>query len=241
MNHEHQIVRMVHAAKNDMMAADELIRTYLPFIRSETAKFLQRPPIDELDDELSIAMIAFHEAIRSYSHLRGSFFRYAALLIRSRLIDYQRRELRHTGHISLDAPQEENGPSLSEKLPDTVNHTEDLIIRNATHEEISELASQMQQFGISLTDIAENCPRQQRTLEACRKALRYAIDNPDILKELLHTKRLPIAKLCLGSDVPRKTLEKYRKYMIALLLIQTNGYEIIRGHLAQVLKGGSAK
>ena len=39
----------------------------------------------------------------------------------------------------------------------------------------------------------------------------------------------------------RKTLERHRKYMVALLLIHTNGYEIIRGHLTQVMKGVAAK
>lgn len=57
------------------------------------------------------------------------------------------------------------------------------------------------------------------------------------LEELLRTKRLPIGRLSAGSGVERKTLERHRKYMIALMLIYTNGFEIIRGHLKQVLKG----
>ena len=43
--------------------------------------------------------------------------------------------------------------------------------------------------------------------------------------------------LLYTSGVERKTLERHRKYMVALLLIYTNGYEIIRGHLKQVMKG----
>ena len=79
--------------------------------------------------------------------------------------------------------------------------------------------------------------RQQRTLDACRKALEYAKGNPGLLDDLLKTKRLPIGQLADGSGVERKTLERHRKYMVALLLIYTNGYEIIRGHLKQVMKG----
>jgi RNA polymerase sigma factor len=45
-----------------------------------------------------------------------------------------------------------------------------------------------------------------------------------------------MTKLVLGSGVERKTLERHRKYVLAMLLIQTNGYEIIRGHLRRVLK-----
>lgn len=71
MNSEHQIVREVYEAKKDLQAADRLISAYMPFIRTETARFLNRPPVDGHDDELSIAMIAFHEAVKGYRRKAG--------------------------------------------------------------------------------------------------------------------------------------------------------------------------
>ncbi len=238
MNEEHAIIQQVYAAKEDMREADRLISAYLPFIKAETARFLRRPPVEGHDDELSIAMIAFHEAIRGYSRIRGGFLRYAAMLIRSRLIDYRRREQRHSGHLSLDAPSggEEDETALGDTISDGRNPNEELVSREATRSEIEELSRQMKEFGVSLSDVADNCPKQQRTLDACRRALRHARENPEILEELLHTRRLPIAKLTIGSGVERKTLERHRKYMVALLLIYTNGYEILRGHLRQVMR-----
>ena len=231
MNDAHKIVEQVYAAKENVRAADDLIRAYLPFIKAETAKFLKRPPIEGQDDELSIAMMAFHEAIR------GSFLKYAAMLIRSRLVDYSRREQRHSRVISLDAPIGEEDITLGETLADDRDPHEETALRDATRAEIEELTRQMKEFGISLSDVADNCPKQQRTLDACRKALEYAKENPELLEDLLKMKRLPIGQLATGSGVERKTLERHRKYMVALLLIYTNGYEIIRGHLKQVMKG----
>ena len=241
MNDEHKIVQQVYAAKEDVQAADQLIGTYMPFIKAETAKFLKRPPIEGHDDELSIAMIAFHEAIGGYSRIRGAFLKYAAMLIRSRLIDYSRREQRHSRVISLDAPAGEEDTALGETLADEKDPYEERAARDATRAEIEELTRQMREFGVSLSDVADNCPRQQRTLDACRKALQYARENPELLDDLLKTKRLPIGQLTAGSGVERKTLERHRKYMVALLLIYTNGYEIIRGHLKQVMKGVAAR
>ena len=236
MNDEHTIIQQVYAAKEDVQAADRLIGTYLPFIKAETAKFLKRPPV-EGDDELSIAMIAFHEAIGGYSRNRGAFLKYAAMLIRSRLIDYSRREQRHSRVVSLDAPIGEEDTTLGETLADERDPHGETAARDATRAEIEELTRQMQDFGVSLSDVADNCPRQRRTLDACRKALQYARENPGLLDDLLQTKKLPIGQLAAGSGVERKTLERHRKYMVALLLIHTNGYEIIRGHLKQVMKG----
>ena len=237
MQDEHELIQQVYAAKEDMEAADRLIGSYMPFIKSETAKFLKRPPMEGHDDELSIAMIAFHEAVRGYSRSRGAFLKYAAMIMKSRLIDYRRKEQRHGNVISLDAPAGEDDAPLSDTIADETDHNEAYVVREATRAEIEELTRQMQEFGVSLSDVADNCPKQQRTLEACRKALWHAKEHPELLDELLKTRRLPIARLSEGSGTERKTLERHRKYMVALLLIYTNGYEIIRGHLTQVMKG----
>ena len=143
MNDAHKIVEQVYAAKEDVRAADDLIRSYLPFIKAETAKFLKRPPIEGQDDELSIAMMAFHEAIGGYSRTRGSFLKYAAMLIRSRLVDYSRREQRHSRVISLDAPIGEEDTTLGETLADDRDPHEETALRDATRAEIEELTRQM--------------------------------------------------------------------------------------------------
>ena len=236
MQTEHQIVKAVYAAKESSDKADDLICSYIPFIRSEATKFMTRLCTDQ-DDEYSIAMMAFYEAIMGYEKGRGAFLSYAAMLIRSRLIDYSRKEERHQGHISLDESSSgDDDRSLMDSLADQRDYYEESAHRQATRQEIEELAAVMASFGVSFGDVADNCPKQGRTLEACASAIRFAAENKYLLDELLRTKKLPMAQLVLGSGAERKTLERHRKYILAMLLIQTNGYEIIRGHLYRVLK-----
>lgn len=235
MQNEHQIIKRVYAAKEDMRCAEDLIRDYLPFIRAEAAKSMGGL-CTEQDDEYSIAMIAFHEAILGYQKERGNFLSYAALLIRSRIIDYQRKEARHQGHLSLHIPSGEDDRVLMDQLADNHDHYETAATREATRQEIEELASILAQFGVSFSDVADNCPKQERTLAACAAAIRYAGSSPSLLAQLLKTKKLPLGELVTGSGAERKTLERHRKYILAMLLIQTNGYEIIRGHLRHILK-----
>lgn len=240
MQKEHQIIAQVYAAKGNMQKADELIRAYIPYIRSETAKFLSRI-CTEQDDEFSIAMIAFHEAIQGYRKDKGAFLNYASMLIRNRLIDYHRKEVKHQGHVSIFEENSEDDKSLYEQLVDERDHYSESVNLEATKQEIEELSEVMKGFGVSFTDVADNSPKQERTLEACRGAIRYAAKNKELLDELLQTKRLPMAELTKGASVERKTLERHRKYILVMLLIQTNGYEIIRGHLRHVLgaRGGA--
>lgn len=240
MQTEHQIIKKVYAAKEDSQAADSLIHAYLPFIRSEATKFMARI-CTEQDDEYSIAMMGFYEAILGYEKHRGAFLSYAAMLIRSRLIDYSRKEARHQGHLSLYEEQgHEDSRTLADTMADSRDHYEESSHREATRQEIEELSGVMTSFGISFSDIADNCPKQDRTLKACHSAIAYARENTHLLEELLHTKKLPLAQLVSGSGTERKTLERHRKYILAMLLILTNGYEIIRGHLYQVLKKGAS-
>ena len=240
MNQEHDIAAMVYAAKNDVRAADDLVRQYMPFIKAETARFLHRFPEEGQDDELSIAMFAFHEAVLSYNRLKGAFLHYAAVGIRRRLIDHYRREKRHAGVLSLesgDDGREDSAGSLVNQVIAVKDEAEALMLRSATKTEIREFSVQLKEFGISLGDIAENCPRQRRTREVCRRVLHYARANPALLENFIVTKKLPVAQLAEGAGVERKTLERHRKYMVAVMLAYTNGYEIIRGHLNQVMPG----
>ena len=232
-----QLLSRVAAAKTDNNEADAQIADYMPFIKAETARFLNRQPEPE-DDELSIAMLGFYEAIRSYSRLRGAFLKYAATNIKHRLIDWYRREKRNRGQISLNTADEDQN-ELIDTVADTHDEFEERGVRDATRQEIAELAAQMEEFGVSMSDIADNSPKQGRTLAACQKTIQYARQHPDVLTEFLRTKRVPLAKLAEGAGVERKTLERHRQYLVAVLLICTNGYEILRGHIMQVLRGGS--
>ena len=239
MNQEHEIVAMVSAARGSSLAADDLVRRFLPFIRSEAAKTLRRG-VSDSDDELSIAMMAFHEAVLAYERLRGAFLPFAAKAIRSRIIDFHRREQRHRGQLSLHEKNEDDR-ELADTLAVGTDPISERTDRTAARQEIAHFALGLSEFGLSLTDIADNCPKQSRTLSACHRALDYARGNPELLEQTVRTKKLPITSLAAGAGVERKTLERHRKYMMALLLAYTNGSEIIRCHLGQMAlaKGGA--
>ena len=69
---------------------------------------------------------------------------------------------------------------------------------------------------------------------ASRRVLDFARGQPELLQRVENTGKLPMNELVEGTGVERKTLERHRKYLAAILLAFTNGYEIIRGHLCQV-------
>lgn len=234
---EHEIVAKVYAAKAASDAADALIRQYMGFIRSEAMRASGKYK-GENEDEISIAMFAFYEAVINYEKGRGAFLPYAARAIRNRIIDYYRKEKRHEHVDSLHAfISGEDNTELLDILPDQKNQMEAYEMREASQKEILEFEKQLAAFGISFSDVADNCPRQKRTFAACRKVLDYARGNQELLERFVLSGRLPVNELSQGSGTDKKIMERHRKYLVAILLAFTNGYEIIRGHLCQIGKG----
>lgn len=233
------IADVIYAAKDDLDIADDLIRSYLPFIKAKTSDIIKKS-VDDNTEELSIAMLGFHEAIRTYDKFKGNFLKYAQTVMKSRIIDHNRKELRHQGHISLDIPlKKDDDLLLSDTISDDKDHSEEILMRSATKEEIIELNEEMKNYYISLKDVADNCPKQERTFKTLKNVIEQIKDDIDILDELLNTRRLPIAKILAKVKVERKLLERHRKYLIAMLIIYTNGYEMIRGHLRHIKKEAS--
>lgn len=231
-NPEHQLLEEIRAAQKDTVAADRLIRQYQNFIFSQAKRFSPGATHSQQEEHQSIAMLAFYEALLGYQKHRGNFLSYAARTIRSRLIDHYRKEKRHRGLVSLELPAaEEDGPSLMDTLPEPTDRIQSLTHRQASRQEIEEFGRQLQAFGLSFSQVAENCPKQQRTLAACQKVLAAARSHPETLEKLVRTKKLPMKELSALAGVEGKTMERHRSYLIAILLAFTNGYEIIRGHL----------
>ena len=64
--------------------------------------------------------------------------------------------------------------------------------------------------------------------------LNFYLEEDEDKEAVLSRVREELAEL---SGVSRKTMERHRTYLVAILLAYTNGYEIIRGHLCQISPG----
>ena len=89
--------QVLRAAK-DTGALARLIEQYRPFILRE-AGIACRRYLTEEDDEWSIALAAFSQAVTEYTPDKGGFPAFARLVIRRRLIDYYRSQNKFEAEI----------------------------------------------------------------------------------------------------------------------------------------------
>ena len=220
--------------ENIRMDADELnrfVEEYKPFIAACSEKVAGRYMAYGHDDELSIAMMAFVEAINSFNQSKGNFFSFSRNVIKRRLIDYYRGEQRHSRVISLNMYVEEQDEDFDLSTGDSVRIYSEQRLAELRRLELKELGSELADWKISFSDLAEASPRHDKTKRQCGDIAGLILSRPEILQQIMTKKYLPVAEIEKAMKVPRKLIERFRKYIIAVVIIAVGDYEYIRDYI----------
>ncbi len=212
---------------NNLMR-ETLINDYKPFI-ARVIKDVCKRYISPEDDEFSVGLMAFNEAIDSYKPEHGkSFLAFASLVIKRRLIDYFRRQ---NGEIPFS--QFEN----NEKVLSKVEHVQSLKVhteKNDTWErkqEIKQLSFTLLKFDITFNDLVKTSPSHQKTRSNCLKTALAIVKNKNWQDRIFKYGTLTIKEISIELQVSKKTLERHRKYIIAVFLILLGDYPYLKDFL----------
>lgn len=216
-------------AKADNRELETLIEDYLPFIKKEISRFGAM----EIDyhDRLSIGMLVFMNCVRQYETSRGDFLVYAGASIRNRMRDEGKKHARHSRRfIHFGLAREEAAdprPEAEMALQDYSRQSE----QRQLAEEIAELTEALAYYGINFEELQAISPKQKRSREQCMAFAMAIVPDKELMRTLRRTRRLPQAHLAELFGVSLKTIEKYRRYVIALVVILSGDYPSIRGFL----------
>jgi len=207
------------------------VEEYKPFIASCAEKVAGRYLTFGSDDELSIAMMAFVEAIRSFDGSKGNFFTFSRNVIKRRLIDYYRNEKRHSDVISLHAYTLDQEEEYDLSSDEAIRIFSDRDIAEYRRIELQELGKELSDWGITYQDLARVSPRHKKTRQQCAELAGIILSRPDILQSIMVKKYLPVAELEKVSRLPRKFIERFRKYIIAIVVISIGDYHYIKDYI----------
>lgn len=227
---------LVIRAKTNQSVLEELIRKNEFYILKNASKVTGRY-ITKSDDEWSIALLAYNEAVESYELNKGSFVSFAELVIRRRLIDFIRGQGKYLPEVSVDPilfdtePEEEDeDPSLRIAVAEQVSRQEQGDLKL----EITAANSVFARYGFSFFDLSSCSPQARKTKAACAKAVNYMLHNPMLVIELQNTKLLPTKIIEKNTKVPRKILERHRKYIIAAIELLSGEYPKLADYLKYI-------
>lgn len=218
---------------------EKLIKKYLPFILKVTARTCKRFVRLEEDDEVSVALIAFNEALDKYDYQqKASFFTFAEIVIKRRIIDYFRKFQQGQQGIpwsSLirDGDAEENNELKIDKLTwkEAVEHHYEQETSEMRREEIEEYAKTLGQYGIKFRDLVKSSPKHRDARSTAYQVATLICEKESYRKQLQKTGTLPLKELEREVKVSRKTLERQRKYIIALVVIILGEFYFLQDYL----------
>lgn len=193
------------------------------------------------DDEWSIALLTFYDAVKSYDERKGGFLPYAELMIKRKLIDYYRTGKKYSSEYLVNPSIFESGPNEEDEDVGLKIEITEKLIENKEYslkDEIEAANGELMKFGFSFFDLADCSPKSQKTKEACKKAVLYILDNNILVSEIYLSKQLPLKIIQKNTDLPRKILEHHRRYIIAAIEILSGEYPSLAGYISYIRKDG---
>jgi RNA polymerase sigma factor len=239
---EEQVLRI---QQGDTELQERFLAKYRPFVAKVASRFAKRYIDPAVDDEFSIAYQAFHEAVMNFSESSGtSFFHFAETVMRRRLIDYARKEMKHRAHIpysAFDTEDDENNVINPVETKHAVERYSEAVAARERRLEIAEISEVLKEFGISFEDLAEASPKHVDSRIMLMEIGRVLGEDEALMSVLLSKKMLPIKELLDKVGVSRKTLERNRKYLIAIALIHSGSYPYLQDYLRPAIPHRDAK
>lgn len=204
--------------QGDRLVREDFLESCKPFILKAACKFSKRILEWGRDDEPAIALIAFNEAIDRFREDSGvPFLAYARMVMGSRLTDHRRRENRNA-MTNVPLPPHGDGISDVEFARAWEVYWEEAAARER-EEEIKEFEELLNTYGISFDDLVRCSPRHRDTRHSLMLAAWELAEKSNLFEELRDKKKLPLQELEKNTGIGRKTLERGRKYIIAMALL----------------------
>ena len=210
--------------RNDEQLRNAFIDKYKNFILSAASKVLGHY-VGTDDDEYSLAMIAFNDAITKYDESKGDFYKFATLLIRNKLIDDLRKQNSNVIPFSSLHPA---GKDFEDEDLEAVG---DKDVASDIAIELHILKAELAKYNISMFDIPQSSPKALKTKQMTYDILMYISKNAEAKKSILKNKEIPLKLLMDSFGVNRKLLERHRKYIIAATIILNGDYPIISEYI----------
>lgn len=214
------------AATNSRMR-NLFIEAYKPFIAATVSRVCGRYKRWGTDEELSIGLMAFNEAIDKFDG-RGNFLSFAKLVIKSRLYDYFRYLKRRGEGESLYS---EDG----RETQDVIDLSFDLRLKDLQrmelHEEMVFLKKELAAYNITLSDLLKTSPKHGKKRKAVSKVIKFMCGNLKCIEYFKSSGNLPLKVIEENLKVSRKLIEPYRKYIIASIIIYNGKYSYLKEYL----------
>ncbi|WP_240842216.1 sigma factor [Acidaminobacter sp. JC074] len=184
--------------ENDKTNIDNFINEYRPFI-IKTISDLKGSYLDiHNDDEYSIGLIAFNEALKKYQPDKGRFLSYAKLVIESRIKNHWKSQ-----HLDEHTDYENVVVESNHVLRDEIEYFEKVLLS----------------FGVDFEILIDHAPKHVDTRKRAIHIGEETSKVPSFVEHIYAKKRLPITLMSKAFDTSIKIIKKSKLFIISVVII----------------------
>lgn len=231
INKSNAEIMVLQAQAGDEQALHDLLFSYSPFMKKTASQVCKRF-IDDHDDEYSVALSAFNEAVQKFDETNNaSFLTFAHMVIRRRVIDFIRKESRREefSHDFLPSTEPEGYNGIADHAASLAYNTKQQDEKR--REEIALYEEMLQEFGLSFQVLVKVSPAHQDARITAIQIAQLVAETDEYKQYLVEKKKLPIKEIEKLVKVSRKTIERNRKYIIAMALLQMSDLHFLKDYL----------
>ncbi|WP_132419738.1 RNA polymerase subunit sigma [Paenibacillus albiflavus] len=211
-----QVVAQIQAGNHKLR--NIFIAENQQFVAAFAGQFYKRHINPAIDDEFTIALSAFDEAINLYnSQMNWSFLDFAKSVMQKRMTEYK-----STG-ADFFVESFSQGKSYDKQSGIEERQSEIADLREVLHD-----------FGIEFEDLVAESPEDE---ELCFELLTAAKElgaNAELMRQLLKTRKLPIKELAVRSGISRKILGQHKNYVTIIAILGHGPFPNLRTYLELV-------
>ena len=192
-------------AKVDSEVRESFIKENMNFIIYTTSKQLGRYLSIENDEEFSVALEAFNDAIDTYEEGHSKFETYVTTVIRNRLIDFHRSGVKHkTMQQSWDDEIDE--PAAPEADP---------ILKI----EIDTFGKRLSDFNITFDELVDSSPSHEDTRVKAIEVGESASKEETVIDLLYKTLKLPVMAIVKVVKTTRRFVYAHKTFILSVIVI----------------------
>ncbi|WP_290774054.1 RNA polymerase subunit sigma [Anaerofustis sp.] len=204
---------------------DNLIKDNMAFIIKTISGLTGRYVSVENDEELSVALAAFSEAVYKFDENRGAFLGFAKLVIESRIKTHLIKLNKRPKSVSLEMLTD-NGIEIEDEHAQRKD--DDFIIQ------LDEYKKQLGYFGLNLEILADTAPKHRDTRNRALKVAETASADDNIVNLTYKKKKLPIKIVAKIANVTEKIVKISKNFILAAMIIFVKRYPALYEWIVKV-------
>ncbi|NLL07008.1 MAG: RNA polymerase sigma-I factor [Clostridiaceae bacterium] len=214
----------------DILLRNKFIDDYKPFILKCVSQLVGEKNNLAQSDEYSIALIAFNEAIECYdSNKKTMFISFSKQVIKRRLIDYLRTTKKNNITLPFSYFNDNETSSFEETY--LYDSSPDYSTEFDTKEEIKNLELKICEYKMTIEDLIDCSPKHRDTRILCLNVAKIITENDSLYQMFMKRKVLPYKELSKYVKQCRRTLEKNRKFIIAMVFVLKSDLDILKRYI----------